>query len=59
MEKKFEFGQAVKIARTGEIGTVEGLATYRAKPPMALLRYKQADGRAGEAWFDHEELEAA
>lgn len=56
---EFKLGDQAKIARTGEAGTVEGLANYRTYPSMAWLKYRQADGRAGEGWFELTELEAA
>jgi hypothetical protein len=59
-EMKFELKQVVKIIDSGESGTVIGRAEYSTTPtPNYLVRYKAADGRAVEAWWSEDALEAA
>lgn len=53
---KFNLGQSVLIAISGEQGTVEGRCQYSNKPSCYLLRYKAADGQAREAWWDEDTL---
>jgi len=48
---KFELGDRVVIAASGEAGTVIGQACYTFSETSYLLRYKSADGRAVEAWW--------
>lgn len=38
--------------KSGESGTVIGRAEYLNREPCYLLRYKAADGRLTEAWWD-------
>lgn len=53
---KYELDQTVSIAVSGEIGTIISRAEYVNKEPMYLIRYKCADGRAIEAWWDESAL---
>jgi hypothetical protein len=48
---KFELGQDVAIAVSGERGTVIARAQYSTSEDQYLIRYKCADGRAVEAWW--------
>lgn len=48
---KFELGNAVAIAASGEQGEVIGRAEYTHAERTYLLRYKAADGRAVESWW--------
>jgi hypothetical protein len=57
---KLELKQVVKIAESGETGTVIGRAEYSTTPLCSyLLRYKGADGRAREEWWTEDALEPA
>ncbi len=58
MEHTFELGQHVKIVTSGEEGFVIGIAKYLESNPMALIRYRAADGRAVESWWHFSALEA-
>jgi len=59
-EGRFGFGDAVTVTRSGERGVVVGVAFYRCvNQPQFLLQYTTSDGRASDAWFLDEELEAA
>lgn len=54
MEYEFKFGlnDAVAIDVSNESGVVIGRAEYRTSTYRYLVRYKAADGRAVEAWWD-------
>ena len=56
---KFELGQTVTIASSGETGTVRGRAEYAACEPSYYVHYKAADGKATEAWWPESALRAA
>lgn len=53
---KFQLGQTVVIATSGETGEVIGRAEYLASQPNYLIRYRCADGRAVEAWWTEDAL---
>lgn len=53
---KFELKQKVTIAISGETGEVVGRAQYIAHENTYLVRYKSADGRAVESWWDESAL---
>jgi hypothetical protein len=57
-KNKFEMKQIVKMAESMETGTIIGLAFYSDKPPQYLVRYKAADGRQVEAWWDESAIQA-
>lgn len=60
MEFKFDLRQPVKLSVSGEEGEVIGRAEYSTtKVASYLVRYKAADGRACEAWWSEDALEAA
>lgn len=54
---EFEIGQPVVIVASGERAEVIGRAEYRDSNPSYYLRYKAADGRATEAWWNGSALE--
>jgi len=57
-ECRFGFGDGAEVTRTGESGTVIGVAFYKRTPmTQYLLEYTAADGRASSAWFYEDELE--
>jgi hypothetical protein len=49
---KLELGSKAVIAASGERGEVIGVAVYAVAETSYLLRYKAADGRAVEAWWN-------
>ena len=56
----FELGQKVKIKASGEEGEVAGRAEYaNGAPNNYFLRYKAADGRATESWWEEGTIESA
>lgn len=56
-EFKFGLGEAVKISYSAEVAEIIGRAEYSNSCNKYLLRYKAADGRAVEAWWDEDALE--
>lgn len=52
----FELGATVAISVSGETGTIVGRAEYTAAANNYLVRYKTADGRATEAWWQEDAL---
>lgn len=54
---KFKLGSTVVIAVSGESGDVIGRAEYDTGNLQYLVRYKCADGRAVEQWWDEVALE--
>lgn len=52
MNPAFGLGEEVKITCSGEQGIVVGYAQYMAHEDQCLVRYKAADGRAVEQWWD-------
>ncbi len=55
---KFGITDKVKITASGETGNVIGAAVFVAAENSYLIRYKAADGRATEAWWNESALEA-
>ena len=53
----FDLEQRVIISASGEVGTVIGRAEYLNQNPQYWLRYKCADGRAVECWWEQSALE--
>lgn len=53
---KFSPGQQVCITVSGETGEVVGRAEYLTTENSYYLRYKSADGRAVQAWWDESAL---
>lgn len=49
---KFKLGQQVCISVSGEAGEVVGRAEYLETENSYYLRYKSADGRAVQAWWE-------
>jgi hypothetical protein len=57
IEHPFKIGDEVVIAASGERGEVIGLAVFARSEASAQLRYKAADGRAVESWWQVSALE--
>lgn len=55
---KFNLNQEVLLF-SGEAGEVIGRAEYTNSANQYRVRYRAADGRAVEAWWDEEALSAA
>ena len=53
---KFSLGQQACIKVSGETGEITGCAKYTNTENNYLLRYKCADGRATQAWWDESAL---
>lgn len=53
----YELNQTLKIVASGEAGEVIGRAQYTTHDDQYLLRYKSADGRAVESWWDASALQ--
>lgn len=51
---KFTLGQQAQIAVSGETGQIIARAEYTTGTNSYLLRYKSADGRAVEAWWNED-----
>lgn len=58
MPFKFALNQTVVIVVSGETGDIIGRAEYMCCNPSYLIRYKANDGRAVEAWWSEEALDA-
>lgn len=58
-EGAFALRQVVKLKESDESGTVLGVAFYDHLPPSYFVRYKAADGRQIERWWDEGALTAA
>jgi hypothetical protein len=56
---KFKLGDVVRIRASGEAGEIIGRAEYSTAINNYCLRYQSADGRATEAWWTEDALEAA
>jgi hypothetical protein len=56
MSFKFELGQSVAIVVSGETGEVIGRAEYKTADNNYMIRYKTADGRATQEWWQEEAL---
>lgn len=52
----FKLGQGVTIKVSGEEGYIQGRAHYVDSNPQYNVRYKSADGRAVEAWWNESAL---
>ncbi len=59
MDHIFDLGQQVKIICSGETGQVIGRAEYITGQRSVQIRYKAADGRAVESWWDEPAIETA
>lgn len=55
-EFKFSLGQQARITVSGETGEVTGRSEYTTLENTYYLRYKSADGRAVQAWWDESSL---
>ncbi len=53
---KFDLGQQASIAVSGETGQIIARAEYTTGTNSYLLRYKSADGRAVEAWWNEDAI---
>lgn len=53
---KFELGQIVALAASGETGHIIGRAEYTYANDSYLVRYKAADGRQTEAWWSEDAI---
>lgn len=53
---KYALNQNVTIAASGEQGEVVGRAEYSNSEASYLVRYKGADGRAVESWWNESAL---
>lgn len=53
---KFELGSNVTISVSGESGEVIGRAEYQISENSYYVRYKSADGRAVETWWNESAL---
>lgn len=58
MSFKFKLGDVVRIRTSGESGEVIGRAEFSTAINNYYLRYQSADGRAIEAWWTEDALEA-
>lgn len=54
----FELNATVTITVSGERGVIIGRAEYATSANNYLVRYKMADGRATEQWWQEEALAA-
>lgn len=52
----YQLGNIVTIKCSGETGEVIGIAHYVSSESQVLLRYKCADGRAVESWWNFSAL---
>lgn len=57
MGLKFNINDKVQISVSGEVGDIHGRAEYKAAESSYLIRYKSADGRATEAWWQESAIE--
>lgn len=55
----FKLNDSVRIACSGETGTVIGRAHFVNSNDQFLVRYLSGDGRAVEAWWNADALELA
>ncbi|VDC28249.1 hypothetical protein [Pseudogemmobacter humi] len=55
----FTLGEHVSITCSGETGQVIGHAIYLTSSTQCLVRYRAANGRAVEKWWNVEALSAA
>lgn len=56
---QFELRQRVRLNESDEVGTVIGRAEFTNKQPQYMVRYRAADGRAVESWWDEDAIHAA
>lgn len=56
---KFELKQVVKIAESGERGTIVARAEYVYAEPSYFVRYTNGTGNCVENWWTETALEAA
>ena len=56
---KFNLQERVRVACSGETGQVIGRAEYAASANSYMVRYRSADGRAVETWWQEDALEPA
>lgn len=59
MAFKFKLGEKVTVEVSGESGEILGRAEYTTAENNYFLRYKSADGRAVEAWWQEGALKTA
>lgn len=55
---KFNLGQTATIKVSGEAGEIIARAEYQHSNDKYLIRYRCADGRASEQWWDEDALTA-
>lgn len=53
---RYQLTELLTIAASGEEGQCIGIAVYTNRQTNYLIRYKAADGRAVEAWWDEDAL---
>ena len=53
---KYDLNSIVQILVSGENGTVIGRTKYINSNPQYRIRYKCADGRAMEAWWEEDAI---
>lgn len=58
-EFTYTMNQSVKISASGETGSIIARAEYAVGGNSYLIRYKAADGRAVENWWNEGAIEAA
>lgn len=56
---KFNLGEKVTVDVSGETGEVLGRAEYTTSANNYYVRYRAADGRAVEAWWQEDALKTA
>jgi hypothetical protein len=56
---KFNLGDKVAVEVSGETGEVLGRAEYTTAANNYFVRYKSADGRAVETWWQEDALTRA
>ena len=59
MSFKFNLGDKVAVEVSGETGEVLGRAEYTTAANNYFVRYKSADGRAVETWWQEDALASA
>ncbi len=55
---KFALNAEAVITASSEVGTIIGRAEYSASECSYLIRYKAADGRAVEAWWQESAIDS-
>lgn len=56
---KFNLSEKVTVEVSGETGEVLGRAEYTTSANNYFVRYRSADGRAVEAWWQEDALKTA